>query len=437
MISSIFDESHYWLKNAHVPVCLLDQTQFVAQTKEGLCNVDLEINAGIIQQVIAHTQTEPDKPFINLEKKIIFPGFIDIHTHLDKGHIWERSPNIEGTFDAALNTIVKDVEKYYKADDVYRRMEFGLKCSFAHGTTAIRTHLDAFGTQGDVAFDIFQTLQKEWQNKIILQAVCLVSLDYFPTNQGIKLADKMAEMGTVLGGVAYNNPNLENQLDRIFQLAQERQLNLDFHVDENGDPDSNCLHKVAEAALRNEFTGSIICGHCCSLAVQPLAQVNQTLALLKKANIGIVSLPMCNLFLQDRQQNQTPIWRGITRVHELKKAGIPVSFASDNCRDPFFGFGDHDGLEVLNQSIRIAHLDTPYDNWCSSVTKTPAELMNLPNLGRIETGLIADLIIFKARYFSELFSRSQDDRVVIRKGKQVNTTLPDYSELDDLIFNLD
>lgn len=437
MMSSIFDESHYWLKNVHVPVCLLNQTQFVAQTKEGLCNVDLEINTGIIQQVIAHTQTEQDKPFINLEKKIIFPGFIDIHTHLDKGHIWERSPNIEGTFDAALNTIVKDVKKYYKSDDVYRRMEFGLKCSFVHGTTAIRTHLDAFGTQGDIAFDIFQTLQKEWQDKIILQAVCLVSLDYFQTNDGTKLADKMAEMGTFLGGVAYNNPNLENQLDRIFQLAQERQLNLDFHVDENGDPDSNCLHKVAEAALRNEFTGSIICGHCCSLAVQPLEQVNQTLALLKKANIGIVSLPMCNLFLQDRQQNQTPIWRGITRVHELKKAGIPVSFASDNCRDPFFGFGDHDGLEVLNQSIRIAHLDTPYGDWCSSVTKTPAELMNLPNLGRIETGLIADLIIFKARYFSELFSRSQGDRVVIRKGKQVNTTLPDYSELDDLIFNLD
>ena len=433
MLLSKINESHYWLKNVHISVCLLDQTQFVAETREGLSNVDLEIKAGIIQQVIKHTENKPDIPFIDLEKKIIFPGFVDIHTHLDKGHLWERSPNLEGNFDSALKTIVKDVEKYYQADDVYRRMEFGLKCSYAHGTIALRTHLDAFKAQGDIAFEVFQTLQKEWQDKINLQAVCLVSLDYFQTAEGVKLADKMATMGTILGGVAYANPDLDNQLDRIFQLAKERNLDLDFHVDENDDPDSNCLHKVAEAALRNKFTGSIICGHCCSLAVQPLEIVQQTLALVKEANIGIVSLPMCNLFLQDRQNNRTPLWRGITRVHELKEAGIPIAFASDNCRDPFFGFGDHDGLEVLSQSVKIAHLDTPYSDWCSSVTKTPADLMNLPNLGRIERGLVADLIIFKARYFSELFSRPQSDRVVIRNGKQIDTTLPDYSELDDLI----
>ena len=45
----------------------------------------------------------------------------------------------------------------------------------------------------------------------------------------------------------------------------------------------------------------------------------------------------------------------------------------------------------------------------------------------------ADLIIFPARYFSELLSRSQHNRIVVRKGKKINTQLPDYSELDDLI----
>ncbi len=428
---------HYWLKNARIPACLLDQKLFteVEQTREGLVNVDLEIHFGKIQQVIPHDDNwHSHVPFVDLKKQIIFPGFVDIHTHLDKGHIWERSPNLEGTFDNALTTIFKDVEKHYQADDVYRRMTFGLKCSYAHGTTALRTHIDAFGEQGEIGFEVFQALQKEWQDRIQLQAVCLVSLDYYQTPEGIKLADKMAEFGTILGGVAYTNPDLESQLDTVFQLAKERNLNLDFHVDENNDPNSNCLHQVAEAAIKNNFTSSILCGHCCSLAVQPLARVNQTIDLLKQTNIGVVSLPMCNLFLQDRQPEKTPIWRGITRVHELKQAGIPVTFASDNCRDPFFGFGDHDGLEVLNQSIRIGHLDTPYADWCTSVTKTPADLMKLPNLGRIEAGLIADFIIFKARYFSELFARSQRDRVVIRRGKPIDTTLPDYSELDDLIF---
>ncbi|PSB07436.1 cytosine deaminase, partial [Pleurocapsa sp. CCALA 161] len=48
-------------------------------------------------------------------------------------------------------------------------------------------------------------------------------------------------------------------------------------------------------------------------------------------------------------------------------------------------------------------------------------------------GNSADLIIFPARYFSELLARSQHNRIIIRKGKKINLDLPDYRELDDLI----
>jgi cytosine deaminase len=161
--------------------------------------------------------------------------------------------------------------------------------------------------------------------------------------------------------------------------------------------------------------------------------VAKTLDLVKQAGIGIVSLPMCNLFLQDRECDRTPRWRGVTLLKELKQHGIPVTVASDNCRDPFYGFGDHDVLEVFTQSVRIAHLDIPYGDWPCAVTKTPADLIGLPDVGRIGVGLPADLILFKGRNFSELLSRSQHDRIVIRNGQPIDTTLPDYAELDELL----
>ncbi len=426
-------KEHYWLKNAHVPACLLTEENLSPQTQEGFVLVDLEIVAGMINQVIPASGNTLTIDSIDLGKKLIFPCFIDIHTHLDKGHIWQRSPNLQGTFENALISAKIDAQIYWQAEDIYRRMEFGLKCAYAHGTTAIRTHLDSFGKQAEINFNIFKTLKKEWQDKIILQAVSLVSLDYYQTPEGVILADRVADFDYILGGVVYMNPDVENQLDTVFSFAQERGINLDFHVDENGDPSSVCLQKVAEAALRNHYSGQIICGHCCSLAVQSPESVAKTLALVKEAEIGVVSLPMCNLYLQDRQISQTPYWRGVTKVHELKENGIAVAFASDNCRDPFYGFGDHDGLEVLTQAVRIAHLDTPYKDWCSSVTKTAADLMGLAKLGRIGKGLAADLIIFKARYFSELLSRPQCDRIILRQGKQINTALPEYAELDDLV----
>lgn len=425
----------YWLKNARVPHSLLTSNLGISFKDRQFCLIDLEIKQGKIKQIIAATDKIDESDRIDLKKRIVLPCFVDVHTHLDKGHIWERSPNQDGTFDTALTTAIADAETYWQPEDVYRRMEFGLKCSYAHGTKAIRTHIDAYGKQADISLEVFQTLQKQWADKIILQAVSLVSLDYYQTPAGVALADKIQKIGGILGGVAYENPALVSQLDTVFTLAKERNLDLDFHADENGDPNSTCLQKIARAAIRHQFTGKILCGHCCSLAVQSEEVVRETLELVKQAKIGIVSLPMCNLFLQDRQAAKTPYWRGVTRVHELKQQGIAVTFASDNCRDPFYGFGDHDVLEVFEQAVKIAHLDTPYNNWIDSVTKTPAELMELPRVGRLEVGLPADLIIFQARYFSELLARSQKDRIVIRQGQQIDTTLPDYAELDDLVFN--
>ena len=437
--------SNYLLKNAAVPVSL-SETQSIAlnanrasvrHAGEGLCLVDVEIAAGMIAQ-ITPAGTKPvssygDISVVDLQGGLVWPCFVDMHTHLDKGHIWERSPNPDGTFASAIEAVQADAQKNWNADDVYRRMEFGLKCSYAHGTKAIRTHIDSAGEQGTVSLEVFEALQAEWGDRLILQAVSLVSLDYFLTPAGEKLADRIAQIGGILGGFAYMNPDLDKQLDRVFALAKERNLNLDFHTDENDDPDSVTLQQVAKTASRHQFSGQIICGHCCSLAVQPSDLVTETLALVKAANIGIVSLPMCNLYLQDRQSQATPRWRGVTLLHELKAAGIRVAVASDNCRDPFYGFGDHDVLEVFNMAVRIAHLDRPWGDWPCAVTKTPADLMGLPNLGRIAVGLPADLILFKARNFSELLSRAQGDRTVLRQGREIDTTLPDYRELDDLL----
>lgn len=416
--------SGYWLKNVHIPTCLISDDGFIPETRENLSLCDIHIEEGIIKQLIPSSSATIG---IDFRQGILLPCFIDIHTHLDKGHIWERSPNLQGDFETALKTVKEDASRWNE-EDLYQRMNFGLQCSYAHGTIALRTHLDCHDTQADISLGVWQQLREEWGDKITLQGVSLVSLDYFLTEEGVKLADKIAEVGGVLGGVAYMNPDIDKQLENIFELARERNLDLDFHADENDDIYSVCLQKIAKTALKLNFTNNILCGHCCSLSVQPDAVVHKTINLVREASINIVSLPMCNLYLQDRQENITPTWRGVTRVKELKEKGVKIAFASDNCRDPFFAFGDHDMLEVFNQSVRIAHLDTPYDDWIASVSRIPADLMGLSQFGRIGVNLPADFIIFKARYFSELLSRPQDDRILIRNGKIVHRTIPNYQD---------
>ncbi|MBX2864924.1 MAG: cytosine deaminase [Leptolyngbyaceae cyanobacterium MAG.088] len=433
------DSNHYWLAHGRVPLCLLGDNVTlepianlrVFPHQEDLVDVDVEVKGGEIATIAPPGTTDFDnKPVVNLQQGLIWPCFVDMHTHLDKGHIWPRCPNPDGTFAKALETVRNDHSNWH-ADELYQRMEFGLKCSYAHGTQAIRTHLDSFGPLGKTNFEVFDQLRRQWAERLTLQAVCLVSLDYFLTPEADPLAQLVAEFGGILGGVTYMNNELVAQLDQVFTLAKRYGLDLDFHTDESLNPDDITLRYVAEAALRHDFQGTITCGHCCSLSVQSADVVEKTLTLVKAANIGIVSLPMCNLYLQDRQITHTPRYRGVTLLHEIHQREIPVALASDNCRDPFYAYGDHDGLDVFKQSVRIGHLDRPFDHWPRSLTNKPAQLMGL-SLGTLASGHPANLICFQARTLNELVARGQDDRVVIRQGQPIDTKLPDYRELDIL-----
>jgi cytosine deaminase len=416
------------LRHATVPACLVDGAPpGVTTDRDGL----LRLAVSIVDGKIAALEAIADEG-IDLGGAMVWPCFVDVHTHLDKGHIWPRAENPDGTFAGAIDAVMVDRERRWTAEDVAARMDWSLRASYAHGTAAVRTHLDSQAPQHAISWPVFAALRAAWRGRIELQAVTIVMIERFEGAFGVELADLVAAHGGILGGVALPAPDLDQRLDRVFALAAERGLDLDFHADESGDPQAHALAAIARARLRHRFAGNVTVGHCCSLAVQDEATVDRTLDLVAEAGLAIVSLPMCNLYLQDRAPGRTPRWRGVTLLHEMAARGIPVALASDNCRDPFFGYGDHDGLEVFTQAARIAHLDRPFGAWPRSVTRSAATVMGLPSAGRIAVGLPADLVLFEARRYSELLSRPQADRVVLRQGRPIDTTLPSYRELDAL-----
>ena len=407
------------LKNATVPACLLGQPGDVVR-------IDLALADG---RIVAET---PEASEVDLKGAMVLPCFIDMHTHLDKGQIWGRSPNPDGTFMGALTAAGADRERHWSADDLRRRMDFGLRSAFAHGTRAIRTHLDSIPPQDEISWPIFAELRDAWAGRIDLQAASLAGCDLVLDPAFTTLADRVAAHRGTLGLFTFPMPDMSARLRHFFQLAGDRGLDADFHADETMDPSVNTLAQIAQAALDTGFKGRIVAGHCCSLSTMPETQALQTLDLCAKAGIAIVSLPMCNLYLQDRHANRTPRNRGITLVHEARARDIPVAFAGDNTRDPFYAYGDLDMVEVLREATRIAHLDHSATDWVQSVLTTPAKMCGFP-APSLAPGAPADLVIFRARSWTEFFSRPQSDRTVLRAGRAIDRSLPDYAELDDLM----
>ena len=136
-----------------------------------------------------------------------------------------------------------------------------------------------------------------------------------------------------------------------------------------------------------------------------------------------------------RDEARTPLWRGLTLLQELRAANVPVAAASDNVRDWWHPYGDYDPLQVWREAVAMGHLDTaPSEgSWADLVTAAAANAMGVGG-GVIAVGEPADLVLFPgARRFSELLARPHPDRVVVRRGRATETSLPDFSELDDLV----
>jgi cytosine deaminase len=425
----------YLLRQASVPVACFQDLPADLLVSDDIAACDLLIVGGRIADLGLDLLASSgfSAAVVELDRGMVWPGFVDIHTHLDKGHIWPRRANPDGTFMGALEAAVSDSEVYWTAADLRARMEFSLKSAYAHGSVLLRTHLDSSDPLYQTSWPLYRALKAEWAGRLELQAVSLLSLQdaankvYFND-----LCDHIVAADGVLGAFTYPMPDLAAVLDRFFQAATSRGLDLDFHVDETADAASDLLRHVAEASLRNKFQGRVLCGHCCSLARQEDGAIAQTLDLVAKAGISVVSLPMCNMYLQDRHRGRTPRWRGVTLLQEMAARGIPVALASDNVRDPFYAYGDLDMLEVYREATRIAHLDHPVAAWPGAVTRTAADIVGRADYGRLQIGAAADLILFRARHWSELLSRPQADRMVLRSGAPIDTKLPDYRELDEL-----
>lgn len=421
------------IRRAQVPVALLPSSFVSAECDPAnpvaLC--DVTIRSGKISAI-----NEPGLVAagdIDAEGRLVFPAFVEAHTHLDRAHTLCRAPNRSHTFTEALAAMAEDQARQ-TSDDIRLRADFALRCAWAHGTRLLRTHVVGNLGDADARHALMAEMRETWSDRLTLQTVALCGGGDYATSRGERLAEIALRHGaSALGGFFVMSSGLPQQIDRLLAIAREHRIGIDLHVDETGDANSECLRVVAEAVLRLQFDLPVVCGHCCSLSQLSVAHRRETIALVKAAGIGVIALPLCNLYLQDRRlsgsEERAPQWRGLAPVLDLLAAGVRVACASDNVRDAFCPFGDLDPLEVYVQSVRLAHLDADLANSVRVVTSTAADLLGRPEFGRVAPGAPAQLVVFEARSFSELLSRPAAGRRCVDDGELRVLPVPDFAEL--------
>lgn len=367
---------------------------------------DVDLNGAQVESIV---------PSRRPARGILLSAMVDAHAHIDKNYTVREAGAAEGNLFAAIQRMAAH-RAGWTAASLRARMQRALEEAWRAGTRALRTHLDWGGAEAPIALAVFERLRDEWRDRVELQFVALTPLDLFAdADVGERVARVVKRTGGVLGAFVYRNDGIVHKLGRVFDLAQEHGLALDFHVDEGLDADATGLRTIAQLTIARGLQGSVACGHACSLSVQDDAAANDTLALCAQAGIHLIALPSTNLYLQGAW-DRTPVQRGITRLREAAAHGLRPSLATDNVQDAFYPYGGYDLVETFGLGVQMAHL-APAADWLDAITVSPARALGLAWDGRIAPGSPADLVLLAATDEYELLDPRGRRRTVIRAGR--------------------
>lgn len=343
--------------------------------------------------------------------RTILPLPVEPHVHLDKaGTISRCRPEASGLF-GAIDAMARD-KANWTAEDLRSRIEAGMQEAWQAGCRAIRSHIDWDGPAAPLAWDVASEVAQDWASRMPLIRASLSAIDVVgDADLGPAIAARVALDGQVLGAFIYRHPDLATRIPFVFDLAEKHGLMLDFHVDEGLEVEATGLDLIIAEATRRGMGDRVLCGHACSLSIRPDAA--RAIDAMARAGVGLTVMPTTNLYLQDMAPGRTPRLRGLAPAQELRTAGVPVLFGTDNVRDPFYPMGVHDPLESLRLAALSAHLAP--GSWVDAITTTPARALGLADRP-VAVGEVADLLVFPAPDILAAIARPGVPRMVIRGG---------------------
>jgi cytosine deaminase len=356
----------------------------------------------------------------DLRGKLVVPGLVDAHQHLDKSRTRRLIANPTATLEGA-SAAYRTFAAVATREDIVKRAERTLDICLAHGTVAIRSHTNIESQSGLRAIEAMIELRERCRDRLTLQIVAHLTSDAPRKLDDARqwLAAAIAAGADVIGGVPQYADEPLVFLDLLFEFAERSGLPLDMHIDEHLDRGQLLFGAIAERTRAHGMQGRVTAGHCCALSAASPDEARRIIADFAEAGIAVVTLPAANLFLQGRDAKQLPP-RGLTRVRELIAAGVRVAAASDNIQDPFVPIGSGDLLEVARWTVAagqlgLADLRVAFD----MVSVAPAAILGLGTTWGIRTGARADLLIADAEDVDDLVATGVTNPAVLVGGRLV------------------
>src|SRR5207248_3442299 len=171
-------------------------------------------------------------------------GLIETHIHLDKSRIIDRTPPETGRKISPMKQVAA-LKSGFTVEDVRARAERTLTECILHGATRMRTQVEVDPAIGLRGFEAVQSLIPDYRWAIDIE-ICVFPQDGLTNYPGTDelLVAALKAGAPVLGGAPRYDSDPAAQIERIFALAREFDVDLDLHLDVGDSPEGMLIHQV-------------------------------------------------------------------------------------------------------------------------------------------------------------------------------------------------
>jgi len=303
------------------------------------------------------------------------------------------------------------IKESYDESWIIKNVRKAVAHSAIFGGTHIRAFADVDNKAKLIGVKALIRAREEFKDIVDIQVVAFAQDGIVREPGAADLVRQAMELGAdVVGGIPwieFTDADIAEHIKICYDIAEEFNKPVSMLVDDAGDPGLRSLELMALETIKRSWHGRSLAHHARAMALYPKPYFQKIAALLKQAQMGVVSDP-----------HTGPLH---ARVRELLEEGVLVSLGMDDISDAYYPYGRNNMLEV---AFLVSHLlwmttrqdmETLYD----LVTTKAAQCIGLRDFA-LKVGAPANIVVLDEPNVLEALRNHQAPNYVISNGKLVD-----------------
>jgi cytosine deaminase len=356
------------------------------------------------------TETDPEIERYDAGGRLLLPGLIEGHVHLDKTLMGAPFiPHIRGETIARRIAAERALRSRAPLSIEARGGRLIERLS-AQGTTALRTHVDIDADAQLFGLEAVLRLKQRYARLVDIQIVAFPQSGILREPGVADLLDAAVREGAdLVGGLDPEgiDGDAKAHLDVVFGVAERRGVGVDIHLHDRGVLGASELQMIAERTAALGLGGKVAVSHAFCLGELDEALFAATAEALARAGVAIMTT--------------APGPVPMPPIKRLQATGVNVFSGSDNIRDAWSPFGNGDlieraGLICDRQDFRA---NDDLELAFRLVTESAALSTGL-GPARLAKGESADFLLVEALSIAETVAARPIKREVFKRGVRVS-----------------